>query len=174
MKARPILKRMAPAAAILALGVMLAACSETKPPTRPMAAVTGHLEDRVMVELRDIPPGRDILQIVLVDPEGAEILAPPGQRIDRTTSGNSQSNPLVGVGISGGSSSGVKPSLSLGWNLSGDAGPGRRARGLVTEIPLADPQGYRDSHRLWHIEVRYLDINGDGRALVLPAPAPAT
>ena len=174
MNARPILRRMAGWAAVFCLAVLMSACSETKPAPRPMAAVTGHLDDRVLVELRDIPPGRDIRQIVLVDPQGSETLAPPGQRIDRTTSGNGQSNPLIGVGVSGGSSSGIRPSLSIGWNVSGDPGPDRRQRGMVTEIPLSDPQGYRDSHRLWHIEVRYLDINGDGRSLVLPAPAPAT
>ncbi len=120
----------------------------------------------VEVILDDIPPGYQIERVTLVDPGGgrhrAERLVPA-----RRQSGAAVPGAFIGIAVTGGSSSGVKPALSLG------IGTGLReethiARRVLARVPLADPAAFRDHPKRWRLEVTYLDITGERRSLVLP------
>ncbi len=74
---------------------------------------------------------------------------------------------FIGIAVTGGSSSGIKPALSLGvgTGLREETRIGRR---VLARVPLADPAAFRDHPKRWRIEVVYTDVMGDRRSLVLP------
>ncbi len=120
----------------------------------------------VEVILDDIPPGYEIERVTLIDPGGgrheAERLVPA-----RRQSGAAVPGALIGIAVTGGSSSGVKPALSLGFG-TGVREETRIARRVLARVPIADPATFRDHPKRWRIEVTYLDITGERRSVVLP------
>ncbi len=161
--------------AVAALCLLLFACASAEPERTGFLRARASLEvpvgatkagAAVQVILDDIPPGYEIERVALVDPgggrHGAERLVPA-----RRQSGAAVPGALIGIAVTGGSSSGVKPALSLG------IGTGLReethiARRVLARVPLADPAPFRDHPERWRIEVTYLDIAGEHRSVVLP------
>jgi hypothetical protein len=161
---------------LLPIAIVLAACAETPPePSRVMrvsAALQAPAGEAVEVVVFDIPPGRRIEAVALLDAGGSRHAAPALAPAVRESGPGSASNPLIGLGVRGGSSSGVKPSLSLGWNMTAGDDPGRRSRRVTARIPIPDAGVYRENARNWRIEVIFLDVTGERRSLSFPMRTP--
>ncbi len=162
-----ILKRFS---AVAALFLLLAACAGAEPERTGFLHARASLEApagaAVEVVLDDIPPGYEIERVTLIDPGGgrheAERLVPA-----RRQSGTAVPGVLIGIAVTGGSSSGIKPALSLGFG-TGLREETRIGRRVLARVPLADPATFRDHPERWRLEVTYLDITGERRSLVLP------
>ncbi len=167
-----ILKRIS---AVAALCLLLAACAGAEPERTgflharaSLEAPVGATRAGVAVEviLDDIPPGYEIERVTLIDPgggrHGAERLVPA-----RRQSGSAVPGALIGIAVTGGSSSGIKPSLSLGIG-TGVREETRIGRRVLARVPIADPAAFRDHPERWRIEVTYLDVTGERRSVVLP------
>lgn len=126
--------------------------------------------DAVEIVIAEVPPGRRIEHVALIDPGGtrypAEALAP----VTRSESSGG-ARPRIGIGVSGGSSSRIRPSLSLGWNLLGGEAE-RSSRRVEGRVALPDPADFRASAARWRIEVIVTEIDGARRTLSFPAQAP--
>ena len=156
--------------AVAALCLPLFACAGAEPERtgflRARASLEAPAGAAVEVVLDDIPPGYEIERVTLIDPgggrHGAERLVPA-----RRQSGTAVPGALIGIAVTGGSSSGIKPALSLGigTGLREETRIGRR---VLARVPIADPAAFRDHPERWRIEVTYLDITGERRSLVLP------
>ncbi len=162
--------------AIAALCLSLLACAGAEPERTGFLRAQATLEApvdatgagaAVEVVLDDIPPGYEIERVTLIDPgggrHGAERLVPA-----RRQSGTAVPGALIGIAVTGGSSSGIKPALSLGigTGLREETRIGKR---VLARVPLADPAAFRDHPKRWRIEVTYLDVTGERRSVVLPA-----
>ncbi len=162
-------------AAIAAAG-LLAACA-AEPPRRPppagIMAVSARLAappaQAVEVEVGNIPPGRRVERVVLIDAEGTRHPAPTLVTL-RTSEGGLTSGPRVGIGVSGGSSSGINPSISLGWNVTGDQ-TARSGQRIEARIPIPDPAAYRATAPRWRVEVGFTELDGEPRTLTFPVGA---
>ncbi len=161
--------------AVAALCLPLFACAGAEPERTGFLHARASLEApagatragaAVEVVLDDIPPGYEIERVVLVDPgggrHGAERLVPA-----RRQSGTAVPGALIGIAVTGGSSSGIKPALSLGIG-TGVREQTRIGRRVLARVPIADPTAFRDHPERWRIEVTYLDVTGERRSLVLP------
>lgn len=168
------------------LGALLAACS-TGPPPAP-AAPAGLMHARtaapadpaatqvpggVEVVLDDVPPGRTIEAVTLIDPAGGRY--PAARLVEaRREVGATEADPAIGIGVTGGSSSGVRPVIGLSLSLfGGGEGAGRSRRRVIARVPLdpAPPQGFAG----WRLAVAVTEVTGERRTLDLPlgaAPAP--
>lgn len=162
-----ILKRFC---AVAALCLLLAACAGAAPERTGFLHARASLEApngaAVEVVLDGIPPGYQIERVTLIDPGGgrheAERLVPARRR-----SGTAVPGVLIGIAVTGGSSSGIKPALSLGIG-TGVREETRIGRRVLARVPIADPAAFRDHPKRWRIEVTYLDITGERRSVVLP------
>ncbi len=162
-----ILKRFS---AIAALCLLLLACAGAEPERTGFLRARASLEvpvgAAVAVVLDDIPPGYEIERVTLIDPGGgrheAERLVPA-----RRQSGTAVPGALIGIAVTGGSSSGIKPALSLGFG-TGVREETRIGKRVLARVPIADPAAFRDHPKRWRIEVIYLDITGERRSVVLP------
>jgi len=125
--------------------------------------------EAVEVEVGNIPPGRRIERVVLIDAEGARHPAPALVRL-RTSEGGLTSGPSLGVGLTGGSSSGVNPSISLGWNVSG-AEPAREGQRVEARVPIPDPAAYLANASRWRVEIGFTELDGEPRTLTFPVRA---
>lgn len=150
--------------------VLLASCAGDDGP-RPMHLATRLEDQSVKVEVSEIPTGREITGLVLIDDAGRETPARERELITREESSGGNAGPGIGVGATGGSSSGVNPFISLGYIFSGD-GEVRRSRRMTAAIPLADPEAYAAGWRDWRVELRYRDQLGEAQQVSVPAPAP--
>jgi hypothetical protein len=159
-----------PAAALL-LGALLAGCAGDDSARRPMHIAARVEGETVKVEVSEIPAGREITALVLVDAAGRETAALNRELITREESGGGNAGPGVGVGASGGSSSGIHPYISLGYLFRGDDTT-RRSQRMTAEIPLPDPAAYAAGYRDWHLDLRYRDQLGEPQQASIPAPAP--
>ncbi len=161
--------------AIAALCLPLFACAGAEPDRTgflnaraSLEAPVGATRAGVAVEviLDDIPPGYEIERVTLIDPgggrHGAERLVPA-----RRQSGTTVPGALIGIVVTGGSSSGIKPALSLGIG-TGVREETRIGRRVLARVPIADPAAFRDHPERWRIEVTYLDVTGERRSVVLP------
>ncbi|MEE9208816.1 MAG: hypothetical protein V3U23_00060, partial [Kiloniellales bacterium] len=100
---------------IAALCLLLWACAGAEPERtgflRARASLEAPAGAAVEVVLDDIPPGYEIERVTLIDPgggrHGAERLVPA-----RRQSGTAVPGALIGIAVTGGSSSGIKPALS--------------------------------------------------------------
>lgn len=126
--------------------------------------------EAVMVEIGKLPPGRRIEEVALLDPSGGRHIAPSLTKV-RGTEGGLSSGPFVGVGVSGGSSSGISPSISLGWNVTG-TDPERATQRIEATVPIPDPADYRADSTHWRVEVIFTELDGERRTLMFPARAP--
>ena len=156
--------------AVAALCLPLFACAGAEPERtgflRARASLEAPAGAAVEVILDDIPPGYEIERVVLIDPgggrHGAERLVPA-----RRQSGTAVPGALIGIAVTGGSSSGIKPALSLGigTGLREETRIGKR---VLARVPIADPAAFRDHPKRWRLEVTYLDVTGERRSVVLP------
>ncbi len=161
--------------AVAALCLLLFACARAEPERTGFLRARASLEvpvgatragAAVEVVLDDIPPGYEVELVVLVDPGGgrheAERLVPA-----RRQSGAAVPGVLIGIAVTGGSSSGIKPALRLGigTGLREETRIGKR---VLARVPIADPAAFRDHPKRWRIEVVYTDVTGDRRSVVLP------
>ncbi len=160
-----------PMIGVLLLAAGLAACSGGGEAPRPMHVSAQTAGEILELRVDHIPPGREIIDLVLLDPGGGETLARDRQIITREEGGDSFSGPAVSVGASGGSSSGVNPFVSLGYLFRGKE-PQRRSRRLVATLPIPDPAAYAAGYRDWRVELRYRDELGEVQRVQIPAPAP--
>ena len=166
------LTRLAAAGAFcLALG----ACAQDAPgPSAPppgmmhaSAALTGPSGREVEVLVADIPPGDRILEIELIGPAGARY--PAGQTTPSIReSGAGRGGTTIGIGVRGGSSSGIDPYISMGIPLLG-GGEARRSRRVLARVPIPDPAAFLERPQDWRIGVTFLDQLGERRSLVFPA-----
>ncbi|WP_422369227.1 hypothetical protein [Pelagibius sp.] len=149
---------------------ILGACAGPSDP--PVMRASAAAEARqIQIRVDDLPPAREITDVVLIDPEGKETKARDRQIVTREVGDGGASGPGVSVGATGGSSSGVKPFISLGYIFSSRRDE-RRSRYLTAVIPLADPEAYDSGFRDSRIEVRYRDAEGGEGLLTLAAPPP--
>lgn len=122
------------------------------------------------VVIRDLPPGRRIEALTLIDPDGERY---PAERLSEgiRESGRAGPNPLIGINITGGSSEGIEPSVSIGYNLlgGGEAVATRSGRFVSARVPLAEPAAFRREARVWRIEVVLSEITGERRTVTVPA-----
>jgi hypothetical protein len=141
--------------------LLLAACA-ADPPRTPTASALVTPDGRA-IELRARGP-QPLTAVRLVLPGAAPLVAseirvlpPLGER------------PGIGVGASGGSSSGldtgISLSLPLGWFARSAPAVESRAR-----IVLSDPEGYRQAAPAGRMELEFGHGN-EKRLLELPAPA---
>jgi len=152
------------------LGVLLAACASDTAP-RPMH-IDARVEGQVLeVVVSEIPAGREITCVSLIDGSGRQTPARERELVTREESSGGNAGPGVGVGASGGSSSGIRPYISLGYLFSGDDEV-RRSQRLTAEIPLSDPGAYAAGYRDWRVVVRYRDQLGELQEVRIPAPPP--
>ena len=156
---------------MLAAAVVLAACADASERPRPMHVRAQVVAAAVDLAIDNIPPGREITALVLVDPQGGETPARNRELFTREEASGGNAGPGVAVGASGGSSSGISPYLSLGYLFRGDDRV-QRSRRLTAEIPLTAPGAYAAGYRDWRIEVRFRDQLGEQQRLSVPAPAP--
>ncbi len=167
--------------AIAALCLLLAACAERAPErsgflhveaTRPGPATggaptaAGAHDGAVEITLADIPAGATIEAVALLDPRGGRH---PAEALTAATLEGDTAAPgaALSLGITGGSSSGIKPSLGLGLG-TGLGGTSFRSRRVRARIPLPDPAAFYDHPARWRLEVSYRDVTGSRRSLVLP------
>ncbi len=161
--------------AVAALCLPLFACAGAEPERSGFLRARASLEVpvgatragvAVEVVLDDIPPGYEIERVTLIDPgggrHGAERLVPA-----RRQSGTAVPGALIGIAVTGGSSSGIKPALSLGIG-TGIREETRTGKRVLARVPIADPAAFRDHPERWRIEVTYLDVTGERRSVVLP------
>ena len=167
--------------AIAALCLLLAACAERAPErsgflhaqaTRPDPAAggtpaTGGADDRaVEITLADIPAGATVEALALFDPRGGRH---PAETLTAATLEGDTAAPgaVLSLGVSIGSSSGIKPSLGLGLG-TGLGETSYRSRQVRARIPLPDPAAFYDHPERWRLDVSYRDVTGSLRNLVLP------
>ena len=160
-----------PIVPVALLGVLAAACSSETDQPRPMHIAAQVVDDTVTLAVSEIPPSRQITALVLVDATGNETPARERELITREEGSGGNAGPGVGVGASGGSSSGIRPYISLGYLFRGDDST-RRSQHLTAAIPLNDPAAYAAGYRDWRIVVRYRDQLGEPQQVAIPAPAP--
>ena len=125
--------------------------------------------EAIEVLVFDVPPGRRVERIGLIDAQGgrhdAETLVPVTR-----TEGGTEAGPSIGIAVTGGSSSGITPSLTLGWSSVG-AEVERTSRRVAARVPIPDPTAYRANGARWRIEVDVVEIDGARRTLSFPAGA---
>jgi hypothetical protein len=156
--------------AIAALCLLLAACAAPAPERtgflRAWASPEAPAGALAEVVLDDIPAGYAIERVALIDSGGgrheAERLIP-----SRHQSGATAPGAGIGIAVTGGSSSGIKPALSLGIG-TGFREETRSGKRLRARIPLPDPAAFHDHPARWRLEVGYRDVTGSLRNLVLP------
>jgi len=157
--------------AVVLFALLATACAGEREPPRSMHVSVSLVEQVVRLAVRDIPPGREITALVLVDGGGGETPARDREILTREQGSGGNAGPGVGIGASGGSSSGISPYISLGYLFRNDE-TSRRSRSMTAEIPLADPAAYAAGYRDWRIVVRYRDQLGELQSLSVPAPPP--
>ena len=170
VRLQTVLGRGIPSFTALCAAVLLAACAGDAPP-RPMHVAARVVDGEIRLDVSDIPPGREIIALALVDPRGAEIPARDREVITREQAGGGNAGPGVGIGASGGSSSGIRPYISLGYLFRADDDVQRSQR-LTGRIPIPDRERYAAGYRDWRVVVRYRDQLGALREAGIPAPPP--
>ena len=158
------------AAALLALPLLAGCASDEAPP--PMHVGARVENDTVKLTVENIPPGREVTALVLIDERGRETPARDREVITRESGSGGNVGPGVGVGATGGSSSGVRPFISLGYIFGGGGETTRRSQRMTAEIPLPEPAAYAEGYRDWRVVVRYRDQLGETHEVGIPAPAP--
>jgi hypothetical protein len=156
---------------VLLLAGLLTGCAGGADAPRPMHVATRVEGETLRLEISDIPPAREITAAVLVDPAGDETPARERELITREEGSGGNAGPGLGVGASGGSSSGIRPHISLGYLFRGGETT-RRSQRMTAEIPLTDPAAYAEGYRDWRVVLRYRDQLGEPQQVSVPAPAP--
>lgn len=149
---------------LFSLALMSCAGEGPSPQGGPRAIVglnPGGAALQVIVEA--LPPGALLREVWLSGPAGERLSGIP---LEETTRGGGKAPglPDVGVAASGGSSSGVRPSVSLHWGpeSSGPRGGWRDSRWLIPLPPAVRPNLALGD---WRVELHYLDNDGIARVL---------
>ena len=161
--------------ATAAVFLLLAACADRAPersgflraqPAPPGPAASGAANGTVEIVIAGIPPGARVETVALLDPRGGRH---PAEALTAATLEGSTAAPgaVLYLGVTIGSSSGVKPSLGLGLG-TGLREHSYRDRRVIARVPLPDTAMFRDHPARWRLEVTYLDVTGSSRSLVLP------
>ncbi len=160
--------------AIAAVALLLAACAARAPERpgflhaqpAPGPAAPGATDGTVEIAVAGIPPGARVEAVALLDPRGGRH---PAEALTATTLEGSTVAPgaVLRLGVTIGSSSGIKPSLGLGLG-TGLREHSTRDRRVIARVPLPDPAAFRDHPARWRLEVSYRDVTGSRRSLVLP------
>lgn len=155
--------------------LLLAACGSSDPETpivlRAEARLPGPDRDLIEVLVTEIPPGTVIDAVILYGPNGEQLSGAEVSRRTLESGPGLVSRPTIGVGVTGGSSSGINPSIGLGWGVTGGGGPSRRTQQISYVILLPPDVNYLDQPQAWRIELQYRDVTGAPRQLLLPGPA---
>lgn len=157
------------AALLLLLAVAVTACSSPATPAPPRVAVwQGESNGLLYLRVIAAEPLRDAR---LTAPDGRKILT---QRLSQPESAPNDSEagwgrPSVGIGGSGGSSSGMGAGIGLSFPV-GSFGGGNRGGGLATQAEFAldaeQMAQYRARPKDWLLELRF-----DSRIASMAAPA---
>lgn len=143
----------------LAAALALAACAGRP---APVPAVRAHPSaDGAAVEVRisDLTPATRVAAVRLVAPDGRVFTAT--ERRTRHGIAGTSTRPGVAVGATGGSESGINPSIGLSLPLldwSWFRADERDYRAVVARIPR--PEGYRPGGAGWRVEVELIDPAG--------------
>ncbi len=120
----------------------------------------------VEVVIADIPPGYAVERVVLIDPRGGRHAA--GRLVPATRqSGTAVPGAIIAIGVTGGSSSGIRPAIGLAIG-TGVRDQTRISRRVLARVPIAEPAAFRAHPERWRVEVTYLDVIGERRSVVLP------
>lgn len=147
---------------LLLLPLALAACGSSY---RPVANARFEAPDRILVLTRS---GQPLEEATLVAPDGRGWTA---ERLE-SEAPRRMARPDIGIGVEGGSSSGVNPGLTFGLPLFGWIGSLAEEKPPVSaraEIRVGDPAAYRRDWRNWTIELLF----GARERLTIRAPDPA-
>lgn len=160
-------------ASLLAGALALAACAAPEPPRPTMGAGFDPAAATIQIAVRDKLPLR---AATLVLPDGHEVAAreitvsPPPKSRERSE------RPGVGVGATGGSSSGVDTAVFIDLPISLDFLRRKTAPSTLIEsrarIPVGDGAIYRRDWAASHLKLKLGDPPGEVREIELPAPAP--
>ncbi len=153
--------RIAAALALLAL----AACGSGY---RPVANARFEPPDRILVLTRSAKP---LQEATLVAPDGSGWSA---SQVD-SDAPRRTARPDIGIGVEGGSASGVNPGISIGLPLFGWIGSAFRETPPVqgrAMIRVPDAARYRRDWPAWTIELLF-GPPGSAESLTLMAPDPA-
>jgi hypothetical protein len=162
--------RPAPPAGIMSATAPVPAGALGGNPGSDPGGTAGATAGTVEVVLDDVPPGRAIDAVALIDPAGGR--HPASALVEtRRESGSVRPAPSIGIGVTGGSSSGINPVVGLSLSLFGDrAGEGRSQRRVIARVPLgADAPG--TDFTGWRIAVSVTEVTGERRILDLPLGA---
>lgn len=166
--------RPAPPAGIMSATAPAPAGTVSGDPGGDAGGTAGATAGTVEVVLDDVPPGRAIDAVAMIDPAGGRHSASALVET-RRESGSVRPAPSIGIGVTGGSSSGINPVVGLSLSLfGGRAGEGRSQRRVIARVPLgADAPG--TDFTGWRIAVSVTEVTGERRVLDLPlgaAPVP--
>ncbi len=164
--------------AIAAVALLLAACAaraperpgflhaQPAPPGPGPGATAQGATGTVEIAVAGIPPGARVEAVVLLDPRGGRH---PAEALTAAAleGGTVAPGAVLRLGVTIGSSSGIKPSLGLGLG-TGLREHSTRDRRVIARVPLPDPAAFRDHPERWRLEVSYRDVTGSRRSLVLP------
>ena len=155
----------------LILVLTLAACSGDGPPPQGGPRVLAGLGPdgtAVVALVEALPPGAAIREVWLSGPSGDRLSGVPLEERRRGDGGgDGLALPGIGVGATGGSSSGVRPSFSLHWGpvKRGPSGHWRDSRWLIP-VPASVRPGLFETG--WRVELHYLDSDGIARVMRRP------
>lgn len=127
--------------------------------------------DLIEVSIRDAQPTD---RVELVAPDGTVTAA---YQLDRERVATTEAAPSgfnFGVGVTGGSSSGVQPSVGIGFPIFGrtpTAQPREEVRS-VARIKVADMAAYRADWQRWIVRILFGTKGPSPRKMEMAAPAP--
>ena len=148
----------------------LAACAG--PPQRA-PTVHARMLSPAVIEIRATAE-RELTQAVLVAP-GGQVLAARGIEVNLRRAGGAMARPDFGVGVEGGSGSGVDPSISIGIPLMGlfrRPPPAIVDSTALIDVPAEAPA--RPDWTCWLLRLRFGPAGPDAIYRELPAPPPAS
>lgn len=150
---------------LLFFSLSLVGCAGDPPPQGGPRAIVGLNPDGAALEVlvEALPPGALLREVWLSGPAGERLSGIPLEE-SRRGGAKGPGLPDVGVAASGGSSSGVRPSVSLHWGPegSGPYGGWRDSRWLIPLPASLRPQLAEGD---WRVELHYLDNDGIARVL---------
>lgn len=163
---------MKPAMLILISAFLMAGCAEnqgTNPRQGgpPFRVVSGFFDgDDRTIEVT-VTSEKPVNRIELVSPTGQ---AYPAARIERSfwTSTAPAVRPQFGVGVFGGSNSGVGTAVGIGLPLGGDSAPTTLVDSRAS-LTIVDVAAYRSNWQKWQIRV---GLDNPPRQVTTPAPQP--
>jgi hypothetical protein len=160
---------------LLLVLLLLAACAEGRPEPpailQAAARLPGPAHEAIEVVVYDIPPGTQVEQVWLLGPAGERLSGDPVARSSGESGPGLVTGPTIGVGVTGGSSSGISPSVGIGWGVFG-GGPSRQSRQITYLIALPPELAYDEAPRAWRIAVHYRDATGAVQVRDIPGPYP--